>query len=244
MNEFSFVIAFFIGALSTLHCLGMCSGIVGALTFSLPPAIQKDRKKIMPYLLSYNLGRILSYTVIGAILGGLSGYLTKLSPEIGHFILETCAATALLLMGLYLAGWFPKYIVIEKIGKPVWQIVEPYGRRLLPVKSLKHALAFGIVWGWLPCGLVYSTLIWSASSGSASQSAFMMMSFGLGTLPTVFFAGMLSASIARLARIPELKQGMGSILIIIGLTSLFFVIQPDAHRYLHWGGEISHAHTH
>ncbi|MDH5258593.1 MAG: sulfite exporter TauE/SafE family protein [Gammaproteobacteria bacterium] len=236
MNELTFFIALSIGALSTLHCLGMCSGIIGALSVSLPSNVQNNRRQMLPYLLSYNVGRISSYVIAGAIIGQLSqsvfGYI---SPKTGHLVLETFAASVLLFIGFHLAGWFPKLIRIESLGRPVWRILEPYGKKLLPVKSPVQAYFFGAIWGWLPCGLVYSTLLWSASSGSASQSALLMLGFGLGTLPTTLFAGMLSVWIAKVSRNPHLRKGAGSIIIIIAMISLYFTLAPGAHHLLHLG---------
>lgn len=236
MNELTFYIALSIGLLSTLHCLGMCSGIIGALSVSLPEDVRNSRRQMLPYLISYNFGRILSYVVAGAIIGQISGTVFSIiSPKMGHIILQSFASTVLLFIGFHLAGWFPKLISIESIGRPVWRKVEPYGRKLLPVKNPVQAFFFGTIWGWLPCGLVYSTLLWSASAGSASQSALLMLGFGLGTLPTTLFAGMLSVWIAKIARNPHLRKGAGSIIIIIALISLFFTLAPDAHRLLHIG---------
>lgn len=243
MAEYSLIIAFSIGIMSTLHCLGMCSGIIGALSFSLPPEIRKSNRSMLPYILGYNTGRILSYTLAGALLGGISGgFFLRLSPQMGHLILETSAAIFLLLIGIHLAGWFPKLNVLEKIGRPVWRKLEPVGRRMLPVKSAKHALGFGAIWGWLPCGLVYSTLIWAASAGSAGDSALLMLTFGLGTLPTTLFAGLLSGWIGKLTRSPGLKKGAGIIITLIALISLYFALHPNAHELIHWGGMNTHDH--
>ena len=236
MNDFSFFIALSIGLLSTLHCLGMCTGIIGALSLSLPNHVQNNRRLMLPYLLSYNFGRITSYVIAGAIIGQISGSVfSTISPKTGHLILQTFAATTLLFIGFHLAGWFPKLIKIESLGRPIWRRIEPYGRRLLPVKNPLQAFFFGAVWGWLPCGLVYSTLLWSASSGSTSQSALLMLGFGLGTLPTTLFAGMLSVWIAKISKNPHLRKGAGSIVIIVAVISLFFALTPGSHHLLHIG---------
>ncbi|HFD32116.1 MAG TPA: sulfite exporter TauE/SafE family protein [Gammaproteobacteria bacterium] len=236
MTELTFLIALGIGALSTLHCLGMCSGIIGALTVSLPANVQNSRRLMLPYLVSYNLGRITSYVVAGGIVGSLShSVFSSISPKIGHLILETFSATMLLFIGFHIAGWFPKLIKIETLGRPIWRKLEPVGRSFLPVKSPLNAFFFGLIWGWLPCGLVYSTLLWSATSSSTSQSALLMLGFGLGTLPTTLFAGMLSLWIAKVSRNPNLRQVAGSIIIIVALISLFFTLVPGSHQFLHIG---------
>lgn len=243
MAEFSVYIAFSIGLMSTLHCLGMCSGIIGALSFSLPDKVRNSNRRMLPYLLSYNFGRIASYSIAGAILGGLSGnFFSYISPQMGHFILETAAAVILLFIGFHIAGLFPKLNILEKAGRPVWKRLEPYGRRMLPVKSPASALAFGSIWGWLPCGLVYTTLIWAASAGNAADAAILMLAFGLGTLPTTLFAGFLSGWLAKLGQNVSLKKIAGTIIILIALVSLYFTLDPDAHKLVHWGDINAHDH--
>lgn len=241
MAEITIIIAFSIGLMSTLHCLGMCSGIIGALSFSLPEKVRDSNRQMLPYLLGYNFGRILSYTLAGYLIGSLSAnFFEQLTPRMGHFILETSAAIILMIIGFHLAGWFPKLNVLEKVGKPVWKWLEPLGRRMLPVKSPTQALAFGAVWGWLPCGLVYSTLIWAASHGSAGESALLMLAFGVGTLPTTLFAGYLSGWLGKVRQNPQYRKGAGTIIIVIAVVSLYFAIDPTAHELIHWGGIKAH----
>lgn len=226
---------FLIGLASSLHCVGMCGGIIGALSLSLPPDVRSQRLKLFSYTLAYSIGRIASYGLAGALMGGLGGKLfTTISPEYGHQLLRWIAALLLIGVGLYLAGWFPKFARMESLGKPLWRQLEPLGQRLLPVRSPIQALGFGLVWGWLPCGLVYSTLLWAASSGSAGQGALYMLAFGAGTLPAVLTTGLLAGWITRLTRIPKVRQGIGLSLILFGLASLWFV--PD-----HAGHGVSHA---
>lgn len=217
---------FLIGLASALHCVGMCGGIIGALSLSLPPAVRARRAQLFAYTLTFSLGRIASYALAGALLGGLGGGLFGLlSPELGHTLLRSVAAVLLIGMGLYLAGWFPKFAQLERLGVPLWRRLEPLGQRLLPVRSPFQALGFGLVWGWLPCGLVYSTLLWSASSGNAGSGALYMVAFGLGTLPAVVTTGMLAGWITRLTRLPAARTAIGLSLILFGLASLWFA--PD-----------------
>ncbi|MDX1811722.1 MAG: sulfite exporter TauE/SafE family protein [Gammaproteobacteria bacterium] len=243
MGEYSLVIAFSIGLMSTLHCLGMCSGIIGALSFSLPPQVRSSNRRMFPYLLGYNFGRITSYTLAGLLLGGIShNIFSNISPKTGHFILETGSAVILLFIGFHIAGWFPKLNVLEKIGRPIWRYIEPYGRRMLPVKTPVQALGFGAIWGWLPCGLVYTTLIWAASSGESEESAILMLAFGLGTLPTTLLAGFLSGWLAKIGKNKDLKKIAGGIIITIALVSLYFILNPNAHELIHWGAMKTHDH--
>ncbi|HEY9198859.1 MAG TPA: sulfite exporter TauE/SafE family protein [Gammaproteobacteria bacterium] len=214
---------FLIGFASALHCVGMCGGIIGALSLSLPPEVRAQRSYLLLFTLVYNAGRILSYGLAGALMGGLGGKVFgTLSPEFGHTILRGLAALLLVGVGLYLAGWFPKFAQLERLGVPLWKRLEPIGQRLLPVRSLPQALGFGLVWGWLPCGLVYSTLLWAASSGSAGRGALYMVAFGAGTLPAVLTTGLLAGWVTRLMRRPSTRAFIGMSLIVFGLASLWF----------------------
>ncbi len=212
---------FILGLVSTVHCLGMCGGIIGALSLNLPQSIRDNRWRMLPYVLAYNLGRLTSYVFMGAVVGAAGGGLIKLfAPAHAHVILRWLAAIVMIAIGLYLAGWFPKFALIEHIGVPVWKRLEPFGRRLLPVQSTIKAFVFGIIWGWLPCGLVYSALIWTTTSGSALQGGSFMLAFGLGTLPSMLTAGIVTGWIARLSRAPYLRQIAGLTLVLLAVTSL------------------------
>lgn len=246
--DYNYLVAFSIGLLSVVHCLGMCSGIIGALSFSLPAEINSSRRNLFPYVLAYNFGRISSYALAGALLAALSGQIFEfVSPSYGHTFLLWLSTIILLIIGLHLAGWFPKLHALERLGQPVWRKIEPYGRRLLPVKSPFHAFLFGAVWGWLPCGLVYSALIWAASSGSAVSGALLMLMFGLGTLPTTVTAGMLTGWLKKLTQTPNIRRGAGVVLIVTALISPLYSLSPGNHEHHQlldrtWGNTNEHQH--
>lgn len=230
--DYPLLVAFTIGLVSTLHCLGMCSGIIGALSMSLPTEIHQNKARLFPYVLAYSAGRVGSYTLAGALMGGVSaGLFQGLSPSYGNAILQTIATLMLLSIGLYLAGWFPKLARVERLGQPLWRRLEPVGRRLMPVSSIPQAFLFGAVWGWLPCGLVYSTLIWAASSGGALDTALLMAAFGLGTLPTVVAAGMIVGWMAKFSRMENLRKMVGIILIIMAFIPPVYTLLVADHEH-------------
>ncbi len=229
MENISWV-PFTIGLFSALHCVGMCGGIIGALTMSLPPAVRERRGRLGLYLLSYSFGRILSYALAGALIGVIGQSLFALiSPQYGHLVVTGFAALVLAGIGLYLAGWFPRFVLVERLGAPLWRRLEPVGRRLLPVRSPLHALGFGLVWGWLPCGLVYSTLLWTAAAGTALDGALYMALFGLGTLPAVVGAGLVTGWLGRVSRQIRVRQAVGLLLVAVAIGTLWFQGQPDFH---------------
>ncbi len=169
-GEFSLLAAFVVGLLGVGHCAGMCGGIIGALTFGLPEKIRADFASTLPYQLGYNLGRITSYTVAGGIMGGLGMLLAEFVPiYIAQQALLVIAGLFMIFLGLYLGGWWLGLSRIEKLGGGLWQRIEPYARKLLPVHTPGQAWLLGLVWGWIPCGLVYSMLVWTVSCGQCTQ---------------------------------------------------------------------------
>lgn len=216
-------VALVLGLASSLHCLGMCGGIIGALTMGLSPEVRGRRPRLLSYVLAYNAGRIASYAVIGGLGGAAGGGLAAfLEPGGGPGALRILAAALVVAAGLYLAGWLPRFALVERVGEPLWRRLEPLGRRLLPVNSPLRALAFGAVWGWLPCGMVYSALLLALGTGGAASGALFMAVFGLGTLPAVGGAGAAAGLSARVRRIPHLNRIMGLILIILAVGGLWY----------------------
>jgi sulfite exporter TauE/SafE len=218
-----YYMAFVSGLLSTAHCIWMCGGIIGTLTLSLQRDIQNKKRQLALYVIAYNVGRIGTYMVAGTV-GGLLGSLAAsfLEPSCMHTVSRLIVFLTLLGMGLYLAGWFPGFAMLESLGKPVWRLVEPIGQRMLPVRHIRHAIAFGAIWGLIPCGLSYSAFIWAASTGSPTQAAFVMLAYGMGTLPSVMTAGLFTGWIVRFTRLRAMNYIIGLILIGLALVHLFY----------------------
>ncbi|RKZ44025.1 MAG: sulfite exporter TauE/SafE family protein [Gammaproteobacteria bacterium] len=239
--EIYFLVALGLGLASTLHCVGMCGGIMGALTFGLPDEVRSHRLTLITYIAAYNLGRISSYTFAGVIAGLISATLVStLSVENGHLILRAFASLVLIAFGLHLAGLFPKMQVLESIGAVVWRKLQPLTKKFFPVRTLWRAFGFGLIWGWLPCGLVYSALLWASSSGDPVSGGLYMFAFGLGTLPGVMTSGLMSSTLLKLSRVQNLRYGMAALMIIIGL-SLFFM--PHQHGD-HSSSDSAHDNAH
>lgn len=228
-------IPFLIGLLSAVHCFGMCGGIVGALTMSLTPEIRSRNSQLFYYSLAYNLGRITSYIIAGLLIGWLGGTLISLiAPDQGLFFLRYIAAVIVILLGLYLGGWMPRLAFIERLGAPVWKKLQPLGQRLLPVNSPLQAFLFGIVWGWLPCGLVYYALLLSLAEASAISGGMYMMMFGLGTLTPMLLATMLAGKLNHIFKSAMMKRISGGLLILMGLISLILLYNPKILHSLHF----------
>lgn len=194
---------------------------MGALTFSLPQQKREQPLTLSIYVVLFNTGRVLSYVAAGALLGSVGQtFYTSINWPMAHLILQVIAALLLAGIGLYLAGWFPRFAMIERIGAPIWHKLEPLGRKLLPVCTPQDALLYGVVWGWLPCGLVYTTLLLTLAAPSPQQGALFMLAFGLGTLPAVTSAGILTGWVTKLTRLPYLRPVVGSLLIVMAFATI------------------------
>ncbi|KPP98964.1 sulfite exporter TauE/SafE family protein [Marinobacter sp. HL-58] len=214
----SYSSAFLIGLLGSTHCLSMCGGISASLSMALPVG-KGFRLRQTTMLLAFNGGRIGSYALIAALVALLStsatGYWTQLGP-----VLRTLAGILLILMGLSMGQWWQGIRYVERIGGPVWKRLSPLTKRVLPVHHVGQALALGALWGWLPCGLVYSTLGWAALQPSVGSAAATMLFFGLGTLPSMLATGYAATWIRKLREHKHFRQVAGLLLIGFGIWTL------------------------
>lgn len=209
--------AFLIGLTGGIHCFGMCGGLVGALTLGLPPARKRAPWNRLPYLLAYNGGRIASYATAGALAGGAGAWAAHLvSIHRAQLALQIVAGLFMVLLGFYLAGWWTALARLERAGGALWRRIEPLGRRWLPVRTPLQAFGIGLIWGWLPCGLVYSVLVWAIGSGGAVQGGVLLLSFGLGTLPVLLAMGTVAAALAGFLRRPWVRYTAGALIAAFG----------------------------
>lgn len=225
ISDVSLLAAFLVGLLGGVHCVGMCGGIVGALSLGLPEQRRRGKARWL-YLLAYNVARVSSYTLAGALLGGIGWLATNWSGL--HQLqqgLQLLAALFMVALGLYLGGWWRGLAHLERAGGLVWNRLEPLGRRFLPVRTPTQAFVLGLIWGWLPCGLVYSVLVWSISTGDPLYGAALLFSFGLGTLPNLLLMGAAAAGLSARVRDPRTRRIAATLVILFGLYSLFRVIR-------------------
>jgi len=222
MLNIDFLSAFVIGLLGSGHCIGMCGGITTMLTSAIAP--QQNSSKQFKLVSAYHLGRIFSYSLIGAIVGFTSSIAAK-SMGVPLGFLRIVAAIFLILLGLYLGQWLMWLTKIESFGKVLWRYLSPLSKRFIPINNAKQAMALGAVWGWLPCGLVYSTLTWSLASGNAISGALIMASFGLGTLPALLSLSLGTFGIKSLLTNVKFKKIKAFVIIMYGIYSLTIAYQ-------------------
>jgi sulfite exporter TauE/SafE len=219
MTEFSIIAVFFVGLLGGVHCLGMCGSLVGILTTQLPASRSK-----WPFHLAYSSGRVASYTLAGALAGavGQAGLLLRDVVPVQH-LLFALSSLMLIALGLYLAGLWGFVRRIEGAGKIVWRSIQPLTRGFFPVTSPLRAFFLGTLWGWLPCGLVYSVLITALASGEAESGALVMLAFGLGTLPNLLAIGLFWESMKRWVQSPNIRRAAGLLVMGLGIYGLIKV---------------------
>ncbi len=220
MLELSLISAFLVGLLGGVHCVGMCGGIVSAVSVHLP-----QHKSNLSFLLAYNAGRILSYGLAGTLaglVGASSFFLAHILPV--QEVLYAMSSLILIALGLYLAGLWHGVTYLENSGRLLWKILQPYSKRYIPVQKISQAFMLGTLWGWLPCGMVYSILIGAVATGSALRGGLLMIAFGLGTLPTLITMGLSAVKLKSLLQNTWVRRVSGLVVFGFGIAGLIRLI--------------------
>lgn len=224
--------AFLLGLAGSSHCVGMCGGISCALGLA-------GRPTALTALL-YQLGRLLSYGAIALLLGSVVMQLQTAAPQLALW-LRTVAGVLLIMMALYSLRWWQGITVLETAGGKLWRPLQRKLLPLLPANGYARALCMGLVWGWLPCALVYSTLAWAVTqSSSAWQASGLMLVFGLGTAPAMLAAGIFAQQLKKLQQQLQFRRVLGVLLLAMGAWTLWGVWQHAAGH----GDHANHGHHH
>jgi sulfite exporter TauE/SafE len=235
MSNLNLLPVFLIGLLGSVHCLGMCGGIVTAFSslstgqrpFPVSVVVQGAGVTAFPAAnmalrsLAYNTGRIGSYVFAGALAGGIAGSAYSFS-KISTFQVAGYWLTNLMLviLGLYLMGVWHGLAKVEAAGQGIWKHLQPLTGKLLPIDTPVKLLLLGSVWGWLPCGMVYSVLMTAMMTGSALSGASVMLAFGLGTLPMLFAIGILGARFQSNLQRRNIRMASGTVVLLFGLFGM------------------------
>lgn len=213
MPDPAYIALLLIGLLGGPHCVAMCGGIVGALAMGVATRLSLH--------LAYNVGRIASYALAGAVAGGIGqAGMALAGPLPLRIVLYLLANLMLIALGLYLIGVTRALAFSERLGQKWWRHLQPLTRRYLPARTVAQAFPLGLLWGWLPCGLVYSALATALTSGSAWRGAGMMLAFGAGTLPNLLLAGFLASRLQAHARKPAVRAAAGLLILGFGVWGL------------------------
>ncbi|MCL2872157.1 MAG: sulfite exporter TauE/SafE family protein [Betaproteobacteria bacterium] len=198
------------------HCVFMCSPIMAALS------LNSSRRWLLT--IAYNLGRIITYTVLGVLFGALGHWLAQRIGTVFQVqrVLTIIAILFMLLIAIHVSGLFTALAPLERLGGRLWQKLQPLTRRLLPVKHFPGALVLGGLWGFIPCGMVYSALVTSLSTGGALEGGAAMLAFGLGTLPAMTIVGIAAVGVSHWLKNIWVKRIAG---IIIALLAFWMLSQ-------------------
>lgn len=212
--------AFIMGLVGSGHCFGMCGGIGSALGM----LNQEAGGQTLLRLVGFNVGRISSYALAGLVLGTLSFSVGAIAPE-AKLALRIFAGVMLIMMAAYVGRWWMGLTKLEQIGAKLWNIVNPVARQMLPIDTFPKAIAVGLLWGWLPCGLVYSALAWSAGAMDPAWSALLMLCFGLGTVPMMFGASFFAQGISTFLNKAWVRHCLALFLLVFAFWGIFNAIQ-------------------
>ena len=210
-----FLAAFSMGLFGSPHCLGMCGGIVTAFGLSMQHVSDSKKNGL---ILTYHLGRLISYSLLGLIASvvGVAIFQSIMSNSAPRIVL----GAVLVLIGLAMLG-LPLFNQLEKVGMRFWQSLAPLRKKVFPIDSFGKALFAGLLWGFLPCGLVYGALMMAIAGNNIATGAALMFVFGLGTMPMLIATqktvGMLQSSIKSF----RLRQINGVIMMLSGLAVIF-----------------------
>lgn len=229
--ELSIVAAFLFGLTSAPHCVGMCGGIAGAMNTS-PERPLYPRAVLWRYSLLQNTGRIFSYVLLGTVFAafgaGLSGlgYVTAARISVG---------LVFIVMGAHLVFEWQGIRRIERLGQPLWNLVAPLAKKLLPAGTARASFLLGMVWGLLPCGLVYTMLLAAAASTDPRQGAAMMLAFGGGTFPAMFAFSWLALGGRDWLRARHWRRVVGAATFLLGLWIIIESVTAahGGHVHLH-----------
>lgn len=227
------------GLFGSPHCLGMCGGIVAAFGISMQNLSPAKRHLLIT---GYHLGRLASYVILG-IIASIFGQ-ELLAPFLtGNDLPRYLLGGAFVFVGLMMLG-LPVLNQLEKLGLKLWNALAPIRSKVLPMNSLPKALAAGLLWGFLPCGMVYGALV-VASTIAIKDTSYLgsvgfMALFWLGTLPMLLATGSVIALLRQKIQRFNLRFFSGIIMIIAGAASALFM--PIMHSV--GGHDHHHDHTH
>ncbi|HQQ63190.1 MAG TPA: sulfite exporter TauE/SafE family protein [Pseudomonadales bacterium] len=212
-----------LGFMSSGHCLGMCGGISCAL------GLQQHRNPKAALLL-YHCGRICTYTLLALAFGASLQHTLHQFPLLSPW-LRTMTGLVLLAMALHIARWWSGITALEKIGARWWKPLQKIARPLLPAEKYWQIFALGLLSGWLPCALVYSTLTWAASRADATQAAALMFCFGLGTTPALFASGVFAENLKQIMQQKKWRYSAALLLALCALWTIAAAWQHAGHTH-------------
>ena len=224
--------AFVTGLLGSAHCVGMCGGISGLFAVN---AAVRSLKIQAPKAFAYNIGRILTYAILGVVVAMLGKTMVDSIPKLAAPV-RLASGLLIILIGLQLAFNWRLLTPLENAGAKLWRSVAPTAKGLLPVESARQALALGLIWGLLPCGLVYSVLLLAASTADPMNGSLVMLAFGVGTMPAMIATGLSASKLSQF--MSRNRVGAGLLIVLIGIATIAMPVMklsgsPDQSMHQH-----------
>jgi len=214
------IAGFLLGLASSLHCLGMCSGIATSLCLAAQSAPGTRSFKLYTSNLLINAGRITSYMVAGALVGALGARaFGALDRSMVHIVLRWAAAVSLGWIGLSMTGFAPFPAAIYRVVSAASTGVA-MGARTLRLPSQLSFFVAGCVWGLFPCAMVYAALFYAMMTGASLGGSVVMLGFGLGTLLPVGAAGLGLPLLCQRARSLRLRAAVGLAIMLLGIATV------------------------
>jgi sulfite exporter TauE/SafE len=206
-----------IGLFGGVHCVAMCGGIAGAVALGAGPGATAGSR--LRLLATVGMGRVLGYALAGVLAGGLGLGVAGVLGAHGGAALRVLAGLLLLGMACVVGGVWRVPLALERVGLAVWRRLAPLAGTLRGAGGAR-AILLGVLWGWLPCGLVYGALGWAATTGRPLDGALVMTAFGLGTLPATLVTGTAAARLGRVLRASASRRVAGALLAVFALWTL------------------------
>ncbi len=223
--------AWLTGLLGSAHCLGMCAGMSGL--FAVRAEVSSLRSRLA-LAAAYNAGRLVTYALLGLLVATLGSKLVAAIPAAASPV-RVLAGAVIVLIGLQIAFDWRLLQPLERMGAVLWKPLSPLARRLVPVTSTPAAFGLGLLWGCLPCGLIYSVLLVASASSQPMAGALVMLAFGLGTMPAMLATGLGAAQLSRAMQRRPTRLALGLLIAVLGLLTLAMpmlgLILPVTHQH-------------
>lgn len=213
MNEI--LTALLMGLTGSAHCLTMCGSLSVALGFSIP-----KHKSFWLYALFVSFGRVFGYGVIGLTANVIAQSILVASN--GHILYLSILSGVLMIgIGLHISGLSSVIVRIEVIGRFIDKALTPIKQKIMPIDSLGKCLLYGLLWGFLPCGLVYTALSLALVSPTPGAAFGVMVVFGFTTIPAVVGMTIFSRQLTKIFNNQIIKLLLGAIISCVGLFQIY-----------------------
>lgn len=239
MITLSLSAALLAGLAGSVHCFAMCGGMAGALGLRTRAHSISSLHAATGASL-YQFGRIGGYALAGALCG-FAGSIVRTLLDLARLgaTLRVASGVLMILIALRLLVRWNALAPIERWGARFWARLRPLTSHTASRTGALNALALGFLWGWLPCGLVYSMLLFAATSANAIHGALIMATFGLGTLPSMLTSSWLAPQLSRLINVRWSRAATGTLLLAFGAWMVVAANGTGQHA----GHEAAHDHA-